>query len=927
MFSNSLTLSSGRAAFEYCIASLYGAEPRLVLPPWARPSAEHPLTPCWSGKAQPRSLDCEEWALPLDCHAATPRFLLSLLSTALYLGIMSVSARANALILSSLGPWTVSMYLRFALGEGIDALPGFEPDEELDGPVLLRDSTELGAPCDDPDDTPADESEDMVLSEPVTPRSPTAPRSAHTSSPGPGPGTSAARRLKPRFQHGPMSVKLGEAAASWLMRWGADVFDAEERGAYASPALQARTSWATAPPLAIWSHASMGGISATWVRGIIASDSLHVASELERWELARRVVDLRRSQAQPSDGTSEYSLAHESDGDSGPTMGTPLQQGAPRSPTMRQHVRAASTSGDSAWDAAAEEAADEAEYAELFASGIYYTHMLFDDLSGISALHSPHTGQPYTTMEGLQAALWAQEKLKDKVLKGSSLQEASREDSDDAEVESERSTAPRNTEVAVVLGLSSTLAEFETAQARMPPPPTSRSSRAGTPMSFRSAASARGLSSEPQLPPPLELGGFAGGLGSGASLFTKRYFPVPLDDTVRFGDSLTALAPPHAAAFVEVATTRERNFIADPLMPVDGALGMAVARDPGVIAVHSAGAKDREAFEHTAIVASRTPEHFFGFANMTHTGAVLAAECRTLREQLEAAAAAKPEDESITSEAAAVSYGPEEIQPDLSTSPLEQSRWSAFEPMRLSVEFWGVDALEHSADRLYSPTFFYAGSLWNLYVQTVKKQRGLQLGIYLHRQSPNEEPPMPSAPPGTTGTLSRRGHILAWSAAAPPEAEGQEEEADLSGDVAATADGASFLPTSHSDGPASAPAAGATFSGPSRNTRSSTSQPASKASLTIGGLSPTSRPIMPYVDTRERLRVYFSIHCPSPLGSFLTRFSSAPDSFTLSQSWGWKSSSLLGCMYLPDGELVGVQARNKPETAPRFRCSVTLGLV
>jgi hypothetical protein len=45
-------------------------------------------------------------------------------------------------------------------------------------------------------------------------------------------------------------------------------------------------------------------------------------------------------------------------------------------------------------------------------------------------------------------------------------------------------------------------------------------------------------------------------------------------------------------------------------------------------------------------------------------------------------------------------------------------------------------------------------------------------------------------------------------------------------------------------------------------------------------------------------QAYFSITCASALGTALLRFSSAPDSFTYSQSWGWKSSALRSEEYL-----------------------------
>lgn len=73
-------------------------------------------------------------------------------------------------------------------------------------------------------------------------------------------------------------------------------------------------------------------------------------------------------------------------------------------------------------------------------------------------------------------------------------------------------------------------------------------------------------------------------------------------------------------------------------------------------------------------------------------------------------------------------------------------KWTKLDPYRFSVEFWGVDKLVEK-ERAYSSTHFYAGSWFNVYVQTIrKKDKGTQLGIYLHRQNPNEVFPKPSAP-------------------------------------------------------------------------------------------------------------------------------------------------------------------------------------
>lgn len=71
--------------------------------------------------------------------------------------------------------------------------------------------------------------------------------------------------------------------------------------------------------------------------------------------------------------------------------------------------------------------------------------------------------------------------------------------------------------------------------------------------------------------------------------------------------------------------------------------------------------------------------------------------------------------------------------------PSGASRWVPQEPFRFSVEFWNVDLLKEKV-RLHSHTIWFAGSCYNIYIQAVRK-KGLQLGVYLHRQSNVDLPP------------------------------------------------------------------------------------------------------------------------------------------------------------------------------------------
>ncbi|KAI7338587.1 hypothetical protein KC354_g17465, partial [Hortaea werneckii] len=49
----------------------------------------------------------------------------------------------------------------------------------------------------------------------------------------------------------------------------------------------------------------------------------------------------------------------------------------------------------------------------------------------------------------------------------------------------------------------------------------------------------------------------------------------------------------------------------------------------------------------------------------------------------------------------------------------------------------------------------------------------------------------------------------------------------------------------------------------------------------------------PYIDARPTIKTYFKIFSPSRAGRMLSLYESAPDKFNFSQSWGWKSSTLM----------------------------------
>jgi hypothetical protein len=212
----------------------------------------------------------------------------------------------------------------------------------------------------------------------------------------------------------------------------------------------------------------------------------------------------------------------------------------------------------------------------------------------------------------------------------------------------------------------------------------------------------------------------------------------------------------------------------------------------------------------------------------------------------------------------------------VASDPTGNARWSPFPPFRFGVEFWGV---EQSTARLYSQTVWYAGNLFNVYAQVVKKKGQQQLGVYLHRQSSVDPIPPPSAPPHAAAERIER-----------TRAQGHGRNA-----VVPTMPSQISLPASvsvHSliPRPTSRGTPITSNAGPSRSTTPTSLSPGS--SPPKSSHPPILAPSQPYRDPRSSISAYFTIYCASPTGSSLTRFSSAPDQFGVSQSWGWKSSSL-----------------------------------
>jgi len=239
----------------------------------------------------------------------------------------------------------------------------------------------------------------------------------------------------------------------------------------------------------------------------------------------------------------------------------------------------------------------------------------------------------------------------------------------------------------------------------------------------------------------------------------------------------------------------------------------------------------------------------------------------------------------------------------IASDAMGKARWSPYPPYRFAVEFWDIDSLKEKS-RLHSHTIWYAGNLFNVYVQVVRK-KGVQLGVYLHRQSSIDPIPAHSAPFSINRVERTHNRVPSL----PPLPTSQSSPS--------VHYSPSIHPPSRSTTPNSTP------STPSGAVTSYVS-----SSGTIPATAPPVAPVQPYRDPRSSVAAYFSISCADTTGSSVTRFTSVPDLFSISQSWGWKSSSLRTEEYLEvgaDGQPVKPASPACRENS--LRVTVLLGVV
>lgn len=272
--------------------------------------------------------------------------------------------------------------------------------------------------------------------------------------------------------------------------------------------------------------------------------------------------------------------------------------------------------------------------------------------------------------------------------------------------------------------------------------------------------------------------------------------------------------------------------------------------------------------------------------------------------------------------------------PTVANAPSPEVHYTYFPPFRFSAEFPAAKFLK-ADKRVYSNTVWYAGSLWNVYVQKKESPKSTQLGIYLHRERQVDR---------SDDTLSGNGHNNSTVDERINNLEREFlrrqgtrrhviESRNYGADDTTSSNDATLVPRLTRDLD--------TMSGLSRPVDSITK--ASEASLALSAtgdrrfntadafdgddtndVEPHIKPykvptLSRYLDARSTIKTYFKIYTPSKGGRMLSVYESAPDKFNFSQSWGWKSSNLV----IDDGAMPAEEGERVRE--PRLRFMVVIG--
>lgn len=244
----------------------------------------------------------------------------------------------------------------------------------------------------------------------------------------------------------------------------------------------------------------------------------------------------------------------------------------------------------------------------------------------------------------------------------------------------------------------------------------------------------------------------------------------------------------------------------------------------------------------------------------------------------------------------------EDTSPKVSNCPGPKLLYTKFPPFRFAAEFPPTKSLKEN-ETVYSNTVWYAGSLWNVYIQKQETLKNTQLGIYLHREKhlAGAEDFMRNVAQSTHVDerissiekelyLRQRTRRRLDNVSAQPLGDGYDFYADLlRSRMPPDLDTISGLLRPRSSIPRSSEG------GQARDQPLNTAGAFNREKDETKNLGNTIRkPALPiYVDSRSIIKTYFKIYAPSRGGRMMSVYESAPDQFNFSRNLGWKSTNLV----------------------------------
>ncbi len=244
------------------------------------------------------------------------------------------------------------------------------------------------------------------------------------------------------------------------------------------------------------------------------------------------------------------------------------------------------------------------------------------------------------------------------------------------------------------------------------------------------------------------------------------------------------------------------------------------------------------------------------------------------------------------------------------SEPLPSVSYTHYPPFRFAAEFPNPKNLKEKK-RVYSRTVWYAGSLWNVYIQKVETSKNTQLGVYLHRaKEKDERGGFVDERIGQVELLMRRNERSGRRhQQVETRTDADDDTSGSGGDVDATlvsdpvsgaisSQATAFNNLLRGDGIMKASQTPGTLTLPNLPDRAYNASAIGSEEENEGIIERNNkkylRPALPpYVDNRPTIKTYFKIYSPSKGGRMLSVYESAPDDFNFSQSWGWKSSTMI----------------------------------